>query len=150
MSPTTYITKGYLDVDEDVAFRTMADAASCFGKTYAGLQQSFIPHPTEPAKFLWFPKLYENAEWLNTLSSDEKLITEICKIPGRREAQVDRNIAQFERNGRRLVFARVRSPLGDLMYRFKGEYLVNIDASNYEQGAVLNRVDKRAQTYEPR
>ena len=150
MNPATYIAKGFMDVDDDVAFRTMADAASCFGKKYNGLQQSFIPHPTERGKFLWFPKLYENIQWLNTLSSDEKVIEEICKIPGLREKQVNRNIAEFERNGRRLVFARVRSPLGDLMYRFKGEYLVDIEASNYERGAVLNRVDKQARTYEPR
>ncbi|MBA3770720.1 MAG: hypothetical protein H0X08_09560 [Blastocatellia bacterium] len=150
MNPATYIAKGYVDVDEDVAVRTMADAASCFGKTYAGLQQAFIPHPTEAAKFLWFPKLYENAEWLNTLSSDEAIITEICKIPGRREAQVDEAIGDFERTGRRLVFARVRSPLGDLMYRFKGEYVFDVDASNYERGSVFNRVDKRAKTYEQR
>ncbi len=150
MSPATYISKGYVDVDEDVAFRTMADAASCFGKRYAGLQHPFIPHPTEPAKFLWFPKLYENAQWLNTLSPDEKVITEICKIAERLNSQVDRNVREFERNGRRLVFARVRSPLGDLMYRFKGEYLLNIEASNYDRGAVLDRVNKRADTYEQR
>jgi len=149
MSPSTYIAKGYIDVDEDVAFRTMADAATCFGKTYAGLQQSFIPHPTEADKFLWFPKLYENDRWLNTLSPDETMITEICKIPGKLEEQVNRNIDQFDRNGRRLVFARVRSPLGDLMYRFKGEYLLDVPACNYEQGAVLKRVGKRARTYKP-
>jgi len=150
MNPATYIAKGYVDVDDDVAFRTMADAASCFGKTYAGLQRSFIPHPTEHATFLWFPKLYENAQWLNTLSPDERVITEICMIPGLRDAQVKGNIRDFERNGRRLVFARVRSPLGDLMYRFKGVYLLDIEASKYEQGAVFNRVEKRAQTYKPR
>jgi very-short-patch-repair endonuclease len=150
MSPATYIEKGYIDVDEDVAFEKMYHAASCFGKTYAGLQQSFIPHPTERDKFLWFPKLYENAEWLNTLSMDEQVITEICKKTGQREPQVDKNIREFELNGRRLVFARVRSPLGDLMYRFKGEYLLDIRASNYERGAVLNRVSKRAPTYKPR
>ena len=150
MSPATHISKGYIDVDEDVAFKTMADAASCFGKAYAGLQQAFIPHPTEPAKFLWFPKLYENAQWLNTLSPDEMVITEISKIPERRNSQVDLNVRDFDRNGRRLVFARVRSPLGDLMYRFKGEYLLDITASNYDRGTVLNRVDKRAKTYEQR
>ncbi|MEJ7847856.1 MAG: AbaSI family restriction endonuclease [Pyrinomonadaceae bacterium] len=150
MSPATYIKKGYIHVDEDVAFRTMADAASCFGRTYAGLQRSFIPHPTEAAKFLWFPKLYENAQWRNTLSSDEEVIKEICKIPDLREFQVDGNIRDFERNGRRLVFARVKSPLGDLMYRFKGEYLLDVGASDYEQGTVFNRVDKRALTYDPR
>lgn len=150
MNPATYIQKGYLDVDEDVAFRTMADAASCFGKEYAGLQRAFIRHPTERDKYLWFPKLYENEDWLNTLSPDEEVITEICKIPGRREPQVDSTIRTFEKDGRRLVFARVRSPLGDLMYRFKGEYLLDINATNYERGVVFNRVGKRASTYKPR
>jgi very-short-patch-repair endonuclease len=150
MDPQTYIDRGYMDVDEDVAFRTMADAASCFGRTYTILQKSFIPHSSEVNTYLWFPKLYENAQWHNTLSKDEKSIIEICKIPDRRVAQVNKNINNFERNGRRLVFARVRSPLGELMYRFKGEYLLDLEKTNYKIGAVFNRVSKRVKTYASR
>jgi len=147
MNPETYIEKGYVDVDEDVAFRTMADAASCFGRKYTILQRAFIPHPSEPNKYLWFPKLYENADWFNSISADEEIITEITKKPGRREAQVKLHISNFGRNGRRLVFARVRSPLGDLMYRFKGEYLLEIERSRQENQSVFSRVSKRATTY---
>lgn len=147
MNPETYIEKGYVDVDEDVAFRTMADAASCFGRRYTNLQKSFIPHSSERNTYLWFPKLYENAEWLNTISEDEELITEVCKKDGQRESQVELNISNFARNGRRLVFARVRSPLGDLMYRFKGEYLLEIERSRQENQSVFARVSKRAATY---
>ncbi len=150
MNPQTYIEKGYVDVDEDVAFRTMADAASCFGRRYTNLQKAFIPHFSQPNTYLWFPKLYENADWLNTISEDEEMITEITKAPGEREAQVEFNISNYDRNGRRLVFARVRSPLGDLMYRFKGEYLLDLERSRHENRSVFLRVSKRAKTYVPK
>ncbi len=81
-NPQTYITNGYIDASEDVAFRTMADAASCFGRDYSrGLQMSYIFHPTESTKRLWFPKFYENEEWSNQISGDEVTITEFSKIP---------------------------------------------------------------------
>lgn len=47
----------------------------------------------------------------------------------------------------RLVFARVKGPLGDLMYRFKGEYKTDKEAANYETGAVHKRIATRVKTY---
>lgn len=47
----------------------------------------------------------------------------------------------------RFVFARVRSPLGDLMYRFKGEYKTDHEASSYENGTIHRRISTRAKTY---
>jgi very-short-patch-repair endonuclease len=143
--PETYIKNGYIDAMDDVAFRTMADAASCFGKHYVGLQKAWIPHPTEKGKRLWFPKLYENDEWSNTLSADEETITEYCKKPGLRHEHIDEILADTTIS--RLTFARVRSPLGDLMYRFKGEFETDKAATSYEAGAIHRRIRTRVSTY---
>lgn len=147
-NPQTYIERGYIDLKDDVAFRTMADAASCFGRDYSkGLQRSYIPHPTEPNKYLSFPKLYENDEWSNQLSENEDTITEYCKIPEKKREHIDRNILEVKRVHSRIVFARVKSPLGTLMYRFKGEYNINLEATNYENGLIWKRIATRVKTY---
>ena len=147
-SPQTYIDKGYIDIKDDVAFRTIADGATCFGRDYSrGLQKAYIPHPAEPNKYLWFPKFYENYEWNNQISDDEETITEFSKIPERFREHIDRHIAEAERVHSRVVFARVRNPLGDLMYRFKGEYKVDLEATNYDRGLVYKRISTRVKTY---
>lgn len=148
MNPQTYIDKGYIDVEDNVAFRTIADGASCFGRDYSGgMQKAYFPHPTEPNKYLWFMKLYENEQWNNSLSDDEEFITEFSKIPEKFREHIDQNIADSKRIHSRIVFARVKSPLGDLMYRFKGEYQIDLDASNHEVGLKYQRINTRVKTY---
>ncbi len=145
MNPQTYIDKGFIDVLDDAAFRTMADAASCFGKEYKGLQRGYIRHPVEPKKRLWFPKFYENENWNNQFSDDEKTVSEFCKIEGRANAYV--NEALVSNTDVRLLFARVRGPLGDLLYRYKGEYELDPEQTNYENGVVYRRKATRSMTY---
>lgn len=150
MNPQTYIEKGYIDVSENVAFRTIADGASCFGKDYsAGMQKAWFPHPVEPNKYLWFLKLYENEQWNNQLSADEETITEFSKDPNVFREHIDRNIRETDRIHSRIVFARVKGPLGDLMYRFKGEYKMDLEATNYEVGCIYRRIGTRVKTYQP-
>jgi hypothetical protein len=63
--PATYRTLGYLDIDDDVAFRTIVDACNCFGHNYKGYQGALARHKYRRDLRLWFPKLYDNAEWAN-------------------------------------------------------------------------------------
>jgi len=148
MNPQTYVEKGYIDVQDNVAFRTIADGASCFGKDYsAGMQKAWFPHPVEPNKYLWFPKLYENDQWNNHLSADEGTITEFAKDTRVFREHIDRNVREAERIHSRIVFARVKGPLGDLMYRFKGEYKMDLEATNYEVGCIYRRIATRVNTY---
>lgn len=150
MNPQTYIDKGYIDVKDNVAFRTVAEGASCFGRDYsAGMQKTYFPHPAEPNKYLWFLKLYENDKWNNQLSIDEETITEFCKLPELFEKHIDENVQSATRIHSRIVFARVKGPLGDLMYRFKGEYEMDVDATNYEVGCIYRRIATRVKTYPP-
>lgn len=148
MDPLTYIEKGYIDINDNVAFRTVAEGATCFGKDYrGGMQKTYFPHPAEPNKYLWFLKLYENDKWNNQLSADEEIITEFCKIPAEFEKHIDANVQSASRIHSRIVFARVKGPLGDLMYRFKGEYQMDLDATNYEVGCKYRRIATRVSTY---
>ncbi len=141
----TYVDKGYIDVNEDVAFRTIAEAASCFGKDYSkGIQLGYFRHPTEPKKKLWFPKLYKNDKWVNKLSTDEETIISATELVEDSKANVDYILSQKDYSV--IVFAKVKSPLGDIMYRFKGEYRIDEEATNYEIGGVYRRISTRIKT----
>lgn len=145
-NPQTYIDKGYIDVKDNVAFRTMADAASCFGKDYRkGLQKAYIRHPVESSKRLWFPKFYENEEWVNQISDDEETIIEFSKISERFDDHFEKGLS--EKTESRIVFAKVKSPLGDLMYRFKGEYKLDREAAKQLNRLVHCRIATRVKTY---
>jgi very-short-patch-repair endonuclease len=145
-NPSTYIQRGYIDLKDDVAFRTMVDAANCFGNNYKqyGIWTGAAKHP-EPGKFIWFPKLYENNEWNNSISDDDTEIREICKDTKKCNPHIDEAIRN--KDVKRIVFARVISPLGDVMYRFKGEFELDLEKTNYENGTVLRRISERVLTY---
>ncbi len=146
-NPRTYIERGYIDLKDDVAFKTCIDAANCFGNNYKprGIWTGAAKHPKETGKIIWFPKLYKNGEWNNRISDDETVIWEINEFPEKAKVAIDHWIKSEIHN--RIVFPRVKSPLGDVMYRFKGEYELDLQATNYQQGLVWKRVSERVKTY---
>lgn len=143
-SSQTYIDLGYIDLKDDVAFRTEADAASCFGKFYKGLQKGGIKHPKEDGKMIWFPKLYPNGVWSNSISDNEEEIREVCELLEIRKTHYDAVVKSMFY--KRIVFARVKGPLGDIMYRFKGEYEFDQKASSKKE-AIYRRISKKVKTY---
>lgn len=144
MNPETYINKGSISVSDDAGFRTMAEAASCFGKNYRGLQRAYIRHPIEPNKRLWFPKFYENEVWDNKFIDNEERVRELCKVEDN-NAYIESALAG--NTDTRILFARVRGPLGDLLYRYKGEFVMDREQSNSENGIVYKRVAMESKTY---
>lgn len=145
-NPAAHIERGYMDADEDVAFYRQADACNCFGHSYRGLQRALVRHAIETELTIWFPKLYDNADWHNVISDDEEIIYE------RRQRDNDEFILSYlKRTDRfkRLVFARVRGPLGDIMYRFKGLYEVDVETSQQTSTITYHRKAKRVRTYTP-
>ena len=144
--PCTHIRRGYIDTSEDIAFGTMADACNCFGHSYSGLQRATARHAYCPDLTLWFPKLYKNDEWDNSISKNECMIYERNKADN--ESFIEQSLGQHHKH-RRIVFARVRGPLGDIMYRFKGLYEVDVEASRRTGTITYNRTATRVQTYPP-
>ena len=146
-NPATYISRGYIDLKDDVAFRTMVDAANCFGNNYKpnSIWKGGVKHPKEEGKSIWFPKLYKNGKWDNTISDDENIITEMCLDEKIAQPHIQKAI--INAHIKRIVFAKVRSPLGDIMYRFKGEYELDLERTNTTNGTVLKRINERVKTY---
>jgi very-short-patch-repair endonuclease len=144
-NPQTYIDKGSIKIEDDVAFHYSYLAANCFGHSYTGFQKGGTKHPKEVGKMIWFPRLYPNGEWNNSISKDEETITEISKNPEKTRAHIDNELKSKLNN--RIVFARVKSPLGDVMYRFRGEYKLEEEASSYEKGLIWKRIATKVNTY---
>lgn len=142
----TYIDKGFINLDDDCAFKTMVDAANCFGNNYKtkGIWNGTAKHPKEHGKIIWFPKLYKNRKWNNSISNDEREIREISENSELVKKHID-NVLKEDFN--RIVFVRVKSPLGDIMYRFKGEYEIDRNLTNYKDGLLWRRVSKMVKTY---
>jgi len=136
--PKTYIKKGLITLEDDVAFYTIADACNCFGLKYKQCRKAFYKHGVERDKMLWFPRFFDNQEWENSLSSDESEIY---------ESKISDNVSYINKSHNkldRIVFAKIRSNLGDIMYRFKGVYKLYGQEKNC---LVYKRIDTKCKTY---
>lgn len=144
-NPHKYIDKGSINIDDDCSFKNMIDAVSCFGRKYKGIWRGGVNHPKEDNKFIWFPKLYKNKGWNNTISNDENIIIEI-KLENPQEHIL--NVLNNKSNIQRIVFSHVKSPLGDTMYRYKGLYKLDKDETSIDKGLVWKRIESTSKTYQ--
>lgn len=146
-NPKLYIERGYIDTKDNVAFRTITDGCNCFGLNYKGYQRGGAKHPIEKDTLLWFPKLFVNDRYSNKLSKDGKFIYESSN---NKEATIEEIINRISNNNfrnRRIVFAKVIGPLGDIMYRFKGEFKLNYDESLRNKCLAWEKISDRVRTY---
>ena len=146
-NPQTYIDKGSISVQDNVAFLTIKDACNCFGHKYEGYQRATAKHAFEEGRMLWFPKLYENEGWNNEISLDEEQIFMQKKVGHKEWFKEQKNKPDNFKEW--LVFARVRSNLGDVMYRFKGVFKSDQINSEILGKVIFNRVEKTVKTYKP-
>lgn len=147
-SPETYIKLGYIDVSDNVAFKTIKDACNCFGHNYSGYQRAGASHPDSQI-MLWFPKLFPNGEWNNKISDDEGIIFEKNEDAKKAEKHILSHLNDKKNKHQRIVFAKVKGNLGDVLYRFRGLYKLNTQNSNVKMGLVWERVATRVKTYPP-
>jgi very-short-patch-repair endonuclease len=144
----TYIKRGYIDIKDNVAFKTIKDACNCFGHNYTGYQRAGAAHPDHNI-MLWFPKLFPNGEWDNQISSDEEVITERNEDDKKAKQHVSSHVNNKEKHKhQRIVFAKVRGNLGDVLYRFRGQYQLDVKDSNEKTGLIWRRIKTRVKTYE--
>lgn len=144
----TYIKRGYIDIKGNVAFKTIKDACNCFGHNYTGYQRAGAAHPDHNI-MLWFPKLFPNGEWDNQISSDEEVITERNEDDKKAKQHVSSHLTNKQKHKhQRIVFAKVRGNLGDVLYRFRGQYQLDVKDSNEKTGLIWRRIKTRVKTYD--
>lgn len=111
-NPENFIKRGYLDVQDNIGFLYIKDALKCFGYK-GGHYQKAIWKIKGTKKSLWFPKLYENKDWNNSLSMDLKKI-EMKK----RDDSIIGDVGEYQW----IVFAHNKDFLGQIIYKFLGEF----------------------------
>jgi len=144
-SPERYRALGEVSIANGAAFHRIADACNAFGHQYSGYQKAWASNPLDPGTYLWFPKLYENRDWANSLSEDGATIVECCLSPKRsvRRAHFDK-VMSPDRDVDRITFAHGKSPLGETLYRFVGVFRIDRVSSDPETGTIYRRIASSA------
>ncbi|MGK7250067.1 AbaSI family restriction endonuclease [Acinetobacter oleivorans] len=145
-NPQTYIDLGSMSLADNVVLKTTKDVCNCFGYNYKNYQRGGALHPYEEDTLIWFPRLYENKDWVNTISPDGLTITEKSTD----EAITFKKLEEWK-NGpqKRIVFARVKDNLNSrAMYRFMGLY--EFQEADLKDGVVWKRVACEVKTYSPK
>ncbi|KKP32060.1 MAG: hypothetical protein A2312_02570 [Candidatus Staskawiczbacteria bacterium RIFOXYB2_FULL_32_9] len=142
-----YIDKGFIDLVDNAAFRTIKDGCNCFGHNYKGYQRGAAKHVYEPDVLLWFPKINPDGLWDNSISSDGKIVIERCKDDIMRSEHLT-NCFNDKRQ-KRIIFVRDKDQFGEFMYTFKGLYELDKNKSNSKDGLFWDRIATRVKTYPP-
>lgn len=103
-----WLKAGKLTISDGAKFRTHADVLRLFGKNYK-LHQAGSSPLNEKVQ-VWFPKLYPNSDWINSISPDGKII-EQTRVGN------DMEIKEIKDS---IVFAHQKDVLGNIYYSFKG------------------------------
>ena len=134
-SPRFHIQKGYLDVIDNVVFLYHKDALTLFGYKGSHYQRAYWRIKGQN-QAVWFPKLYDNKPWKNSLSKNYDEIIQQKIVNGILED------VPLPKNENRIVFAHYKNILGQTVYKFYGEYKVDWD-KNKSHTHVFKRVSSR-------
>lgn len=146
ISSKTYIDKGFIDITDNVAFRTIKEGCNCFGHNYKGYQKGGAKHPYEPDILLWFPEINVDGVWDNQILNNGNLIIERCTDENLRAKHAENFLSDKRK---RIAFVRDKDEFGELMYIFKGLYELDENKSNLKDGVFWNRIATRVKTYKP-
>ena len=121
--PQIHLDRGFIEVGPHSAFLSQKDALSCFGYGKGHYQRGVWTLPQDACDYLglsgrvvvWFPRLSEQTNWVNSLSDDGRTIIEISK-------RDEHSYEEF--TSYRIVMGRSRDPLNRTLYRFLGLFQV--------------------------
>jgi SET and RING associated domain len=149
LNPETYIKKGKILVEDNVVLKNHIDVCNCFGLSYKGHQRATAKHPKLENTIIWFPKLYDNGNWKNSISLDGNLIFEEFISTNKKwknnKVHLDYAIKNYNQN--RVVFAHSKNNLGETLYRFKGVFKLNNEKSELAQKCVYDRISTEVKTF---
>jgi len=143
--PEVHIRRGYLDVKNNVSFLTHIDALRCFGYTGMSHQRANCNIEKPIRMSVWFPKFYRNDLWVNSLSDDEKTITmkeNSAWAAKKMEDNTREKIMNNDYEHKKIVFGHFKDVLGQTIYKFLGEFHMNLTKSGSTQ-TIWERVKTR-------
>lgn len=125
-SAQAIIKRGYLDVEDNVVFRTQVEAMQCFGFRGRGWQRGAWTIPDGSEDWVWFPRLYEHFLWKNELSPDGKhLFQRAMNDEGITSIAKQMTNARENLSRKVIVLAKARDTLGLNLLRYVGTFRVN-------------------------
>lgn len=147
--PNTYIEQGYIDADDNISLRLVADCCNVFGAGYAhGIQKSGAPHKFEEDTDIKRLKFFPNETWNNQLLENEELFIEYNTIPEENEAYFQKRMYQL--NQKIALFAYAKTSSGRFEAIFKGFYVLNREKSKETGVLTYNRISTIMPTYYPK
>ena len=110
------IESGSLSISDRVHFNDHLEVAKLFGRTYKGHQSATIR--LDGFTEVWFPKMYPNGDWDNTLSPGGQVIT-MRHVPGGKYGAVmeTKPIREYV-----ITFGHIKPSSGPRYYQFLGVY----------------------------
>ncbi|MFB8425127.1 AbaSI family restriction endonuclease [Priestia megaterium] len=147
-NPTTYIEQGYIDADDNISLKTVADCCNVFGAGYNnGYQQSGAPHKFEEDTDIKRLHFFPNKEWNNKLLNNEDVFTEYSTDQLKNEDYFNKRM--FKYNQKTALFAYSKTSTGNFEAVFKGLYALNREESRSKGVLTYNRISKIMPTYYP-
>lgn len=110
------IVRGSLSANDHVPFNTHVQVAKLFGRDYKGHQSATIR--LDDFTEVWFPKMYMNKDWNNSLSENGDRIT-MVPVPGGEYANVMESKQPREYV---ITFGHVKPQSGPRYYEFLGVF----------------------------
>jgi hypothetical protein len=136
-----HLQRGYIDAREGVLLRKHIDAIALFGKVLGGHQPGgWTPPKSFDLSMVWFPRLYKNDKWDNSLSDDGMKIVE-KKLND--EGAFILGPSNYGDNHKRAVFARKEEPLVGVLYRFVGVFEYSPADSVKENADIYYKISDR-------
>ena len=117
-------------IEDQIVFKRIVDAINYFRNNtnqYKGYQ-SAAAETMDGKRILWFPKLFKNEDWNNSISKDENWIEEIPISLSKGKNHLNRILSSKSKQNR-IVFAKVKDNLGFINYKFKGYYELDVIVS---------------------
>lgn len=132
-----YLNRGYIDSQDNVLLRRHVDVIELFGRKLNGHQSGgWRPPERFNLAMVWFPRLYKNTQWDNSLSDDGRIIIE-------KDLNATDGQRCYGEGHRRAVFARKEEPLIGTLYRFVGIFEYSIEESAKQGAAIYLKTENR-------
>lgn len=150
--PQYYIDIGYIDSEDDVKFRTIQEVSELFNKGYKGTQKAWFSDKKDSNIRIWCPKVKVNGvdykvPYSNEFNEDGTVIYE-NSLENNEEFIYDMLEGKEKDLTIRYVFTYYKDSSGMNMYRFKGIYEVDKEATVKEQKRVWRKVGNKVELKE--
>jgi very-short-patch-repair endonuclease len=146
-SPERYIKLGYIDAKDEVKFRTVQEVSELFNKGYKGIQRVWFSDKDGSNVRVWCPKLKLNGydygvRYSNEMTLDGEIIYEF--FPEDNSRFIDEATIGTHKNLTiRYTFAKFKDSSGEDMYRFRGVFELDKEATIKEKKRVWRKIDDR-------